>query len=128
MTSPGTFSASTITSAGGTILAQGSLVDGAYFNTAGVRVNGVEEGYVPSAGTYKGYMVVLTDDGTTAYVSTEKSIAVNDAVTSKNYTWYQDDFTTFAVKSGGSEDVPEPTSGLLLVLGGAMLALRRRRA
>ena len=28
-------------------------------------------------------------------------------------------------KSGG---VPEPTSGLLLVLGGAMLALRRRRA
>ena len=29
-------------------------------------------------------------------------------------------------KSGGG--VPEPTSGLLLVLGGAMLALRRRRA
>ena len=28
-------------------------------------------------------------------------------------------------KSGGG--VPEPTSGLLLVLGGAMLALRRRR-
>ena len=27
-----------------------------------------------------------------------------------------------------STDVPEPTSGLLLVLGGAMLALRRRRA
>ena len=32
-------------------------------------------------------------------------------------------------KSGGSStDVPEPTSGLLLVLGGAMLALHRRRA
>jgi hypothetical protein len=29
---------------------------------------------------------------------------------------------------GGSTDVPEPTSGLLLLLGGAMLALRRRRA
>lgn len=29
---------------------------------------------------------------------------------------------------GGATDVPEPTSGLLLVLGGAMLALRRRRA
>ena len=29
-------------------------------------------------------------------------------------------------KSGGSSDVPEPTSGLLLVLGGAMLALRRK--
>lgn len=32
------------------------------------------------------------------------------------------------VTSGGSSsDVPEPTSGLLLVLGGAMLALRRRK-
>ena len=34
------------------------------------------------------------------------------------------------MSSGGSSggDVPEPTSGLLLALGGAMLALRRRRA
>ena len=30
--------------------------------------------------------------------------------------------------SGGSGDVPEPTSGFLLLVGGAMLALRRRRA
>ena len=30
-------------------------------------------------------------------------------------------------KTGGS-DVPEPTSGLLLLVGGAMLALRRKRA
>ena len=29
---------------------------------------------------------------------------------------------------GGGGDVPEPTSGLLLLVGGAMLALRRRRA
>ena len=29
---------------------------------------------------------------------------------------------------GGTSDVPEPTSGLLLLVGGAMLALRRRRA
>ena len=29
---------------------------------------------------------------------------------------------------GGGSGVPEPTSGLLLALGGAMLALRRRRA
>ena len=31
-------------------------------------------------------------------------------------------------KSGGGTDVPEPTSGLLLLVGGAMLALRRKRA
>ena len=30
--------------------------------------------------------------------------------------------------TAGASDIPEPTSGLLLVLGGAMLALRRRRA
>jgi len=30
--------------------------------------------------------------------------------------------------SGGSYSVPEPTSGLLLLIGGALLALRRRRA
>ena len=29
--------------------------------------------------------------------------------------------------SGGTTDVPEPTSGLLLLVGGAMLALRRKR-
>ena len=31
------------------------------------------------------------------------------------------------VTIGGSSDVPEPTSGLLLLVGGAMLALRRKR-
>ena len=29
--------------------------------------------------------------------------------------------------SGGSTDVPEPTSGLLLLVGGAMIALRRKQ-
>ncbi len=30
--------------------------------------------------------------------------------------------------TAGASDIPEPTSGLLLLVGGAMLALRRRRA
>ena len=34
---------------------------------------------------------------------------------------------TKTAQGGGGGDIPEPTSGLLLVLGGAMLALRRRR-
>ena len=32
------------------------------------------------------------------------------------------------IVGGGSSGVPEPTSGLLLLVGGAMLALRRKRA
>ena len=35
---------------------------------------------------------------------------------------------TVTTGGGGGGGVPEPTSGLLLALGGAMLALRRRRA
>ena len=59
----------------------------------------------------------------------EQAVAGNDFVdyatletlaTSSNW-------STMSGGSGGT-DVPEPTSGLLLVLGGAMLALRRRRA
>lgn len=46
--------------------------------------------------------------------------------TGSGFTSSGDKFPT-AGWSGGSTDVPEPTSGLLLILGGAMLALRRRR-
>lgn len=34
---------------------------------------------------------------------------------------------TIVAKGGGGGDIPEPTSGLLLLVGGAMLALRRKR-
>ena len=33
----------------------------------------------------------------------------------------------FNIAGGGSGDVPEPTSGMLFLLGGALMALRRRR-
>ena len=36
-------------------------------------------------------------------------------------------YTAFA-GGGGGEEVPEPTSGLLLLVGGALLGLRRKRA
>ena len=36
-------------------------------------------------------------------------------------------YTSFSGGSGGGGDIPEPTSGLLLLVGGAMLALRRKQ-
>ena len=40
--------------------------------------------------------------------------------------WGDDPYTTGTIKTTGGGDIPEPTSGLLLVLGGPILALRRK--
>ena len=76
-------------------------------------------------GARKFYLAILSDDGSQLSISTLKSanIAAADS-TAVNLTWtLSSNFTTYKAASG----VPEPTSGLLLALGGAMLALRRRR-
>ena len=46
---------------------------------------------------------------------------------SKSLTVEKDFMATSGSYSGGSSGVPEPTSGLLLLVGGAMLALRRKQ-
>lgn len=83
-------------------------------------------------GSYKYYFVVV--DGDKAYFSNEKSVTANATATAKN--------VGFGAQSGSSalptgtgfqgagkwSAVPEPTSGLLMLLGMAGLALRRRRA
>ena len=38
------------------------------------------------------------------------------------------DYSTFKAGSGTTADLPEPTSGLLMLLGASLLALRRRQA
>ncbi len=38
------------------------------------------------------------------------------------------DYSTFNAGSGTTADLPEPTSGLLMLLGASLLALRRRQA
>ena len=84
------------------------------------------------------YYVVLFDSDTAGNVGsamftvsgiTEQSTSVNYSSVIDNAGLGTASSMTIPVTSGGSSsDVPEPTSGLLLVLGGAMLALRRRRA
>lgn len=83
-------------------------------------------------GSYTYYFVIV--DGDKAYFSNEKAVTANATVTAKN--------VGFSAQSGSSalpmgtgfqgagkwSAVPEPTSGLLVLLGMAGLALRRRRA
>ncbi|MBR4652032.1 MAG: PEP-CTERM sorting domain-containing protein [Kiritimatiellae bacterium] len=86
-----------------------------------------------TSGTYYAQLTVTKGDST--LVSSIASFEIDTSSSDPNgnlifntgsgFTTAGDKFPT-AGWSGGS-NVPEPTSGLLLVLGGAMLALRRRR-
>ena len=81
---------------------------------------GVDGDYDYSAAT-----VSATFNGTvTTAIGGDTDLFASDTVPA---TWTVSGITPVGGGSGGS-DVPEPTSGLLLALGGAMLALRRRRA
>lgn len=81
-----------------------------------------------STGQYSVYAVVLSEDG--------KNIAVADSVKTLNLRnnatpsfaqWTAANFNTYSAKSG-TDPIPEPTSGLLMLIGMAGLALRRKRA
>ena len=68
------------------------------------------------------------------FIANKATVAINTAGTdatvanlAKNWGGGTGPAITGWVKAGGSGDIPEPTSGLLLLVGGAMLALRRRQ-
>ena len=85
------------------------------------------------------YAIVLTQyksGDTEMYLGNKASAVINTAGTdasvlnlSKNLGGGTGSaLTSWSGGSGGSETVPEPTSGLLLLVGGALLGLRRKRA
>ena len=114
------FSESTITSNGGTIVDTGDLSSGAYFNNTGVNVTptslGVTKGQNPL------YVVLISSDGSTAQVSSTVNVNIQPSALSANPSWATSTLTKYAAT------VPEPTSALLMVLGVAGLALKRKRA
>ncbi len=80
--------------------------------------------------TVSGYIVLFdsTDVAGSSYFAytTVKSATVNSA--GSNIALTYGTFASATSTTGGWTAVPEPTSGLLLLLGGAGLALKRKRA
>ena len=118
----------------------------------GAVANGMDVAAATAGATYnyridiKGTQGSLTDKGSKVdggdgydydFTSAIIESSVNGSVTTElmgNTTVYNNPPTTWSVsgitktaQSGGSGGVPEPTSGLLLLVGGAMLALRRKQ-
>ena len=107
------FSAADLTA--GTQLLTGDMADGAFSGSDLIT---------SMSGKTWFYMAAISDDGKYMAISTTTKTATMGAGTGNtNVKWTPAQFTVY-----GSSDIPEPTSGLLLLVGGAMLALRRKRA
>ena len=118
------FNLAAVTGDGWTMHTSGTVAaDGTFYDTSLGNMTSIGG----KTGTIKFYMAVISDDGmSVALVDAVKSAQIRNTTTAASAGWTASAFTTITAQGGG--DVPEPTSGLLLLVGGAMLALRRRRA
>ena len=79
-----------------------------------------------SAGQVYNFYYVFTDNGKT-FTSAVKANVTIAAVGNTNVAFGNQQSATQDPSNWGGGDAPEPTSGLLLLIGGAMLALRRKQ-
>ncbi len=101
-------------------LAAGNVAQTTFFFDTAVATDGKEAAY----------FVVFSADGKYFYTSAEKQATVQDVGAGAFSFAVQSTSNTIGTGAGTwqSTNVPEPTSGLLLILGVAGLALKRKRA
>ena len=108
---------------GGTVAANGSASVGVAATTKSITYSG------SGTDSYSAFAVLWTDDGKEASYTSTASISMANDSQSKTFMFGNQSGNLSANKfTVSSEAVPEPTSGLLMLLGMAGLALRRKRA
>lgn len=117
--------------ASGTVANNGSAVVGPTASGKSITYSG------SGTDSYSAFAIIWNDEGTGGAFTSTATITMDNDSTSKTFGFGNQannlaantfKVTTTEPETPGTGDVPEPTSGLLLVLGAAGLALRRRRA
>ena len=114
----GTFSAGT----------EGVVGQAAGFNSYGGVTTSTATSSLMAANTDYAFSVLFVNADASQYVMTTPATkTTSDADTVREGSFSYADIKSVGWQSSGGGDVPEPTSGLLLLVGGAMLALRRKQ-
>ena len=128
------------------LLDAGTSVDSYAFGSGAIAANGSANvgtsasGKTLDAGTYEGFFVVFdaaspaSGSANYAVVSGATGLTKTIAATTANVTFAAGSAATILGNADnwksfgtGGGDIPEPTSGLLLLVGAGMLALRRKQ-
>ena len=124
----------------GTSVADKAFGSGVIAANGSANVLAASSGKSLDAGSYTGFLVLFDSaspaagdskyvviSGQTGLTKTVSATAGTVAFAAGNVSSIVNDASNWKSFGGGGGDVPDPTSGLLLLIGGAMLALRRKQ-